>query len=255
MKLHRSPSRAHAFTLIELLVVVGVIALLIAILVPTLGRAKETARRTVCASNLKSIGYGINVFAFENSDRILPFSRDTKDNTRFLFSWANVSGYEPYYAPWTTFSAYFEPGGTQGPINLALLYDLKLVSDPHTFYCPSAIYVDWIYRTPDYWKVLPPTGATGILAGYNYNPHATAGYPTYTHKNTFPVEKTLAIDMITTWRKTVDVAHSSIPAWNVLFIDGHVDLRKSPEALERVMNGRTGDDWNDMKIALDGLQK
>lgn len=55
--------RLGGFTLIELLVVVAVIAVLIAILLPALRGARETARRTVCSSNLKQIAYALTLYA------------------------------------------------------------------------------------------------------------------------------------------------------------------------------------------------
>jgi prepilin-type N-terminal cleavage/methylation domain-containing protein/prepilin-type processing-associated H-X9-DG protein len=60
-----SQKRSLGFTLIELLVVVAIIALLIAILLPSLGKAREKAKNAVCLANLKAHGTGFNTYAAE----------------------------------------------------------------------------------------------------------------------------------------------------------------------------------------------
>ncbi|AQQ71055.1 PilD-dependent protein PddA [Limihaloglobus sulfuriphilus] len=56
------------FTLIELLVVISIIALLMAIMMPSLNKARNLAQRVVCKSNQKQIGMGVEMFTMDNND-------------------------------------------------------------------------------------------------------------------------------------------------------------------------------------------
>lgn len=62
MTYRRAYREPAAFTLIELLVVISIIALLVSILVPSLGRARELTRRVICQSNLHQQGVGMNLY-------------------------------------------------------------------------------------------------------------------------------------------------------------------------------------------------
>jgi prepilin-type N-terminal cleavage/methylation domain-containing protein/prepilin-type processing-associated H-X9-DG protein len=69
--------RSRAFTLIELLVVIAIIAILAAILFPVFAQAREKARQSVCASNLKQIGTAFAMYLTDYDER-LPDRRDLK---------------------------------------------------------------------------------------------------------------------------------------------------------------------------------
>ncbi len=71
--------RAQAFTLVELLVVIGIIALLIAILLPTLSRAREAGRSVKCLSNLRSIGQAMSLYTVDFKGRVVPGFVQTLD--------------------------------------------------------------------------------------------------------------------------------------------------------------------------------
>jgi len=66
-------NRDRGFTLIELLVVIAIVTILAAILFPVFATARENARRTSCASNLKQIGLGLIQY-LQDSDQYMPFS-------------------------------------------------------------------------------------------------------------------------------------------------------------------------------------
>ena len=75
------------FTLIELLVVIAIIALLLAIIMPALRKVKETAKDTICKSNLRNVGLVVLMYLDDN-DRKLP---DTRSANGFL--WYDVGGH------------------------------------------------------------------------------------------------------------------------------------------------------------------
>ncbi len=91
----KKTQRSAGFTLIELLVVVAIIALLIGILLPALGKARDSARRTRSLANMKSHGQILAVYANENQGKVI-FGFTARGPDDFLYSvrpaWGGDSG-------------------------------------------------------------------------------------------------------------------------------------------------------------------
>ena len=77
----KSIQSKRAFTLVELLVVIGIIAILIAILLPSLQRAKVQANSTVCKANLRSLGQALRIYEAENKGFLFPIRSRVEDTS------------------------------------------------------------------------------------------------------------------------------------------------------------------------------
>lgn len=82
--------RASAFSLVELLVTIAIISVLAALLLPALGKAKETGRSTVCQGNLHQIGIALQLYVSENRN-IMPTMYDQSAGTNFQTNLATIN--------------------------------------------------------------------------------------------------------------------------------------------------------------------
>ncbi len=123
VSLHRSP---RGFTIVELLVVIAIIALLVAILLPSLSRARTMSRRLQCLSNERQIGVAIYNYAQDNRG-FIPYG-------------------PPKAPPFTTTNFYPVPGTVTSlislqsgaPVGLGLMLNSQLANCKHVLFCPDA---------------------------------------------------------------------------------------------------------------------
>jgi prepilin-type N-terminal cleavage/methylation domain-containing protein len=117
----------RAFTLVELLVVIGIIAVLVAILLPTLGKARTAADRTVCLSNLQQCAQALYIYGAQAKGAIPPAEPKSNAGTSYTI-WRNTGGVGLPYIQQYTADGWVGPG---------YLFYKRILKNPKALYCPS----------------------------------------------------------------------------------------------------------------------
>ena len=143
---------ATGFSLVELLVVVSIVAVLVALLLPAVGRAREAANRTLCLSNLRQLHQAFVLYALSNGDRV-------------------PLGYRRNPVPSKQFNSMVYSQTTGAYCLFGWLYNAGMMPQPRVFFCPSERDPRQQYDTAaNPWPrpgVAPPQN---VYAGYGCRP-------------------------------------------------------------------------------------
>jgi len=246
--------RRRAFTLVELLVVIGIIAILIGVLLPTLQKARESANRTACLSNVRELANCMRIYAATFHDEV-PIGFMDQKAFSYIMNWCNGNGV--------------------GPSQMGLLATTGIVKNPKTFFCPAEqIDPQFTYQpnpnanTPSlnpwpFWTV--PSGnpnrhtrlgfsARPIVQWSPSNPSRPIDTSTPARTN-FPHLRqitNLAILADTNYCKAKIIARHK-RGINVLYGNGGahwVDLKAFDKAKWNTMDENTAFDWNNNNVYL-----
>ena len=153
-------AKERGFTLIELLVVIAIISLLVSILLPSLNKAKELARITVCASNLHQLGTTLLLYGEANEQTLPRTSRDRYDAICTDPAARESSGFQTFYV------------GFSPLVNEGFAPSLGLFYNPDSPDLPVIRSVVRAQYGVEIESLVPPYG---IVSSYGYSSH-TAGY-------------------------------------------------------------------------------
>jgi prepilin-type N-terminal cleavage/methylation domain-containing protein/prepilin-type processing-associated H-X9-DG protein len=206
----------RAFSLIELLVVIGIIGVLLAILLPTLERAREHANTAACAANLSQIGQALTIYANENHR---DFPRTTYVPGAPLRAGTGSTAADP-----------FQAGGpaandTSAPLFLLMRTQklpAKIFADPYT---------DAIAYEADIADPATHSNFTDYKKNLAYsvaNPYPDpAVAKDYKLQMPMPATFAVAADM-NPGTDNSDSPNHELDGQNVLYGDGHVEFQKEP---------------------------
>jgi prepilin-type N-terminal cleavage/methylation domain-containing protein len=207
------------FTLIELLVVIAIISLLLAVVVPSLRVAKETARRTICASNMHQLGLSIHFYSDQEKGVLPPMvvwpngDVENKQATNHHARWWRIQNVPGTISWW----------------NLGLLWKTGIQQDNgKIFFCPSS---KAIFKYDDYCGNGFPTdiqiGATGVRIPYSYNPECVSlsdRKRKFEKRQNMNVDTLLLVDLLTKTSADTGTGIAHEKGWNILRGDASVDF-------------------------------